>query len=141
MKAMIVLMPLMLLAACASGFEGVRETRAILEGTLPEYLQSLLVAAVQANPQSASIVAVLGLAMPLLAWVANRTANPIDNALLIALNKLMQTVVINPATNQPDVLSWKDMLTNKPKHWPALLRSKMSQASQDLMINSLNINV
>ncbi len=65
-------------------------------------------------------------AMPLLGYIANQTKNPIDNALHIALNKVVQLFTFNTAKNQPDVLSVKQMLTNKPSKWPKLIADKVA---------------
>ncbi|MEY8204171.1 MAG: hypothetical protein RPR40_03765 [Bermanella sp.] len=141
MKIIFLVIAAMLLAGCASGFEGVRAAQALFSGTLSDYLETALVAAIQANPHYTLIVGGISAAMPAIAWVANRTSNPIDNAFLIALNKLLQTLTGNTAHNQPTVLSLKQMLTNKPSAWPALLRAKMSVAGEDLIVSSIQINV
>ena len=122
------------LVGCASGYEGLREIEALFTGSLSDNLQALLVAKVQAHPQYALFVGALSAAMPVIGWVANYTSNPIDNAFLIALNKVLQTLVTNSSRNQPDVLSWRAMFTNKPSQWPALLKQQMAREGFDLMV-------
>ena len=93
-------------------------------GTAEAYLLQLVVDRIAANPTASIVLLGLTASQPVLGFIANRTSNPIDNAFLILLNKILQTLTYNSSKNQPDVLDWKVMLTNKPSTWPDLIESK-----------------
>ncbi len=93
-------------------------------GTTTEFLAQFLIERIADNPGLSIILMTLSAGMPLLGLLANRTSNPIDNAMLILLNKILQTLTANSSRNQPDVLSWKVMLTNRPTSWPDLMAVK-----------------
>ncbi len=95
-------------------------------GTVLDYLAAFAIDQISANPVIAVPLLALSSALPLISLIANRTKNPLDNALLIFINKVLQTLTFNSSTNQPDVLSWTQMLTNHPRDWPALLVIKAS---------------
>lgn len=69
-------------------------------------------------------LSVLGALVILLGPLANWTGNPRYSAAAILLNKLAQLLTFGSAKNQPDVLSVKEMLTNKPSQWPVLISQK-----------------
>jgi len=94
------------------------------EGSVTDYIVLVVIEKIAANPVVSLVLMGLSASMPLIGFIANRTKNPIDNALLIFLNKVLQTLSFNTSLNQPDVLSWKDMLTNNPKYWAAMIESK-----------------
>ncbi|MEH6347774.1 MAG: hypothetical protein V7785_21950 [Bermanella sp.] len=90
-------------------------------GTLETYLLQLVIDRIAGNPTMSMILIGLTASQPVLGFIANRTNNPLDNAFWIFINKVLQTLTFNSSTNQPDVLSWTQMLTNYPRDWPALL--------------------
>ena len=105
-------------------------------GVIEEYLLQLVIDQIAANPTWSIILLGVTASQPLLGFIANRTSNPIDNAFLILLNKILQTLTYNSSKNQPDVLDWKVILTNKPSSWPNLLAIKSATdivALQDRM--------
>ncbi len=112
--------------ALASVIDTGEVIKAAADGSLADYLSPILITAIKNSPQAAMVVGGISALMPFISLVANRTANPIDNAVMILLNKLLQTLAFNSAHNQPDVLSWPQMLTNKPSSWADLLRDKLS---------------
>ena len=93
-------------------------------GVIEEYLLQLVIDRIAANPAVSMFLLGLTASQPVLGFIANRTSNPIDNIFLILLNKILQTLTYNSSKNQPDVLDWKVMLTNKPSTWPDLIESK-----------------
>ncbi len=99
---------------------------------MTDYLVLIVTNAIAANPTLSLLLMGLSLLTPFIGFIANRTANPIDNALLILINKILQTLSFNGPKNQPDVLSWQDMLTNKPSAWPDLLATNMMTKGNDL---------
>lgn len=100
--------------------------------TLPDYLIEIVMIKIAENPVLSLVLLGLSSAMPLIGFIANRTSNPIDNALLILINKVLQTLSFNGPKNQPDVLSWYEMLTHKPSLWPDLLATNMMTRANDL---------
>ncbi len=141
MKIAFVLIAMLLMAGCAVEISSAVAIEAMFNGSLTAYLESVLVAAVQANPHYTLVMGATTVAMPVIGWLANRTDNPIDNAIMIGINKVVQTLAMNSSRNQPNVLSWKQMLTNKPSTWPALLRSKMSVEGMEFMKGGIDIRV
>lgn len=101
-------------------------------GELSEYVVGYIIQHIQANPSLTLLFTGISLSMPLLGFIANQTKNPIDNAVLIFLNKVVQTLTFNSSKNQADVLSWLDMLTNKPSKWPSMLESQIAGKSLEL---------
>jgi len=94
------------------------------EGTMTDYIVLVIIEKIAENPTVSLVLLGLSASMPLIGFIANRTKNPIDNAVMIFLNKVLQTLAFNTSTNQPDVLSWSEMLSNKPKYWPAMVADK-----------------
>ena len=74
------------------------------------------------HPIGSSIVALLVALMPLLQILANWTKNPRDNAALILINKILQTITLTPSQNQLGVLPWSTMLKVPPSKWPDLIK-------------------
>ncbi|MEY8205402.1 MAG: hypothetical protein RPR40_10040 [Bermanella sp.] len=97
---------------------------AVGSGTVDSYLAAGLTSMISARPVLATFLVALPVYFPLLGFIANRTANPLDNAMLILINKILQTLTANSSKNQPDVLSWAVMLTNKPTIWSDLIAAK-----------------
>jgi hypothetical protein len=102
------------------------------DATLSDYFIQFVVEKIADNPVLSLFLLGLSSVMPLIGFIANRTANPIDNALLILINKVLQTLSFNASKNQPDVLSWTEMLTNKPSQWPDILATNMMTKGNDL---------
>lgn len=102
------------------------------DATLSDYLIQFIVEKIADNPVLSLFLLGLSSAMPLIGFIANRTANPIDNALLILMNKVLQTLSFNASKNQPDVLSWTEMLTNRPSTWPDILATNMMTKANEL---------
>ena len=75
-------------------------------------------------PLLSVMLTILAACCVVLGPIANLTPNPKDNAWLILLNKLAQLLTFGTAKNQPDVLTALEMVTNKPKDWPSLIRNK-----------------
>lgn len=71
-----------------------------------------------------TVLSVFGFLVLILGPLANWTKNPRYSSAAILLNKLIQLLTFGSAKNQPDVLSVKEMLTNKPRTWPSLIRYK-----------------
>lgn len=101
---------------------------AIESESLIDYLVLVIANKYMEHPVVALTLTGLSLAMPFIGWLANQTKNPVDNAVLIFINKLLQTFVFNTSKNQPDVLSWKELLTNSPMRWSALTKNKKLNA-------------
>jgi hypothetical protein len=97
------------------------------EGGLAGYLIEIVITKIALNPLISVLLLGLSASMPLIGFIANRTKNPIDNAVMILINKILQTLAFNTSTNQPDVLPWKVMLSNKPYKWPELLVVKIAE--------------
>ena len=89
-----------------------------------EFLAQYLIERIADNPLLSLLLMGLTLATPFLGFIASRTKNPIDNIILILLNKILHTLSYSTSDNQADVLSWRTMLTNKPKKWPDLIEVK-----------------
>lgn len=96
----------------------------LTESPIANWAISQLVERFGDNPTVLTAITLLTMAMPLLMFIANHTKNPHDNALLILLNKILQTLTGGSAKNQADVLRWKTLLTNKPSKWPELIYEK-----------------
>ncbi len=110
-------------------------------GTAEAYLLQLVVDRIAANPTASMILLGLTASQPVLGFIANRTNNPIDNWLLILLNKILQTLTYNSSKNQPDVLDWKVMLMNKPSSWAGLIEVKSATdivAMQDRLFDRVD---
>lgn len=90
------------------------------------------------HPNIGAFLLLLTSLMPVLALLANKTANPTDDWILMLINKILQTVTYNTSTNQPNVLSWKQMLTHRPSSWPWLVQDKVLNETADLR-NKANI--
>ncbi len=93
-------------------------------GSLTDYLAQFLIARISDHPVIALTLAGLTASQPLLALIANKTDNPHDNRALILINKVLQTLTYGTSKNQPDVPTWKELLTNKPSVWPELVEVK-----------------
>jgi hypothetical protein len=93
-----------------------------------EFLTQYLIERIADNPFLSLLLMGLTLATPLLGFIASRTKNPIDNMILILLNKILHSLSYSTSDNQPDVLSWKVMLTNNPAKWPGLIEVKAATA-------------
>lgn len=102
------------------------------DSVMTEFLVQYVTGYIAANPVLSLSMLGLSFAMPFIGFIANRTANPIDNAVLIFINKVLQTLSFNGPKNQPDVLSWQDMLTNKPSLWADILATNMMTKGNDL---------
>ncbi len=101
-----------------------------------EFLTRWLIDRISDNPLLSLLFMALTVFTPLLGFIASHTKNPIDNAVWILLNKILQSLSYSSSKNQPDVLSWKVMLTNKPASWPDLITVKAATdivAIQDRM--------
>jgi len=96
-----------------------------IESTVVDWLRSRLNAFLDGYPNIGAFLLLLTASMPVLALLANKTANPTDDWVLILINKILQTLTYNTSTNQPNVLSWKDMLTHRPSDWPYLVQDKV----------------
>mgnify|MGYP006094240577 CR=1 FL=1 len=75
-------------------------------------------------PIGSTVVALLIALMPLLQLLANSTPNPKDNALLIFINKVLQSLTLTSSKNQINTASWSTLLTTRPKHWPDAIRTE-----------------
>ena len=75
-------------------------------------------------PIASTIAALLIALMPLLQLLANSTPNPKDNALLIFINKVLQSLTLTSSKNQINTASWSTLLTTRPKHWPDAIRTE-----------------
>ncbi len=103
-----------------------------------EFLIQWLIERISDNPFLSLIFMGLTVFTPLLGFIASHTKNPIDNAVWILLNKILQSLSYSSSKNQPDVLSWKVMLSNKPSSWPDLIAVKAATdivAMQDRMFH------
>lgn len=92
---------------------------------LTSILLPFILKAAAANPIVATALAIFAMAQPLIGYIANKTNNPKVNKVAIFGNKVLQTMTFNSSKNQPDVLSWKDMATTRPKHWADKIRDKV----------------
>jgi len=97
-----------------------------VESAIVEYVRGRVDVLFEKFPVLATILMVLSASLPLLGLIANRTANPTDNWVLILINKILQTLTANSSVNQMDVLPWRVMLTNKPDTWPWLLQDQIA---------------
>lgn len=75
-----------------------------------------------------TVLSVFGFLVLILGPLANWTNNPRYSSAAILFNKLIQLLTFGSAKNQPDVLSVKEMLTNKPSTWPSLIKYKRENA-------------
>ncbi len=89
-----------------------------------EFLIQWLIERISDNPFLSLMFMGLTVFTPFLGFIASRTKNPIDNMILILLNKILHTLSYSTSDNQPDVLSWREMLTNWPASWPSLIEVK-----------------
>ncbi len=96
-----------------------------VESTLVGWVRERVNALLDGYPNVGAFLLLLTTSMPVLALLANKTANPTDDWILMLINKILQTVTYNTSTNQPNVLSWKDMLTHRPNDWPWLVQDKV----------------
>lgn len=96
-----------------------------IESTVVDWLRSRLNALLDDYPNFGAFLLLLTASMPVLALLANKTPNPTDDWVLMLINKILQTVTYNTSTNQPNVLSWKEMLTHRPSSWPWLVQDKV----------------
>lgn len=87
-------------------------------------IASLLTLAISKYPVASSILGVFIALLPLLQLLANWTKNPKDNAALILINKVLQTLTLTRSGNQLNSLPWSTLLTTKPKHWPEEVRTE-----------------
>jgi hypothetical protein len=101
------------------------ETSADAVMDLTSILLPFILKAAAANPIIATVLAVFAMAQPLIGYIANKTNNPKVNKVAIFGNKVLQTMTFNSSKNQPDVLSWKEMATTKPKRWADKIRDKV----------------
>jgi len=105
---------------------------ATVESTLVGWVRERVNALLDGYPNIGAFLLLLTTSMPVLALLANKTANPTDDWVLMLINKILQTVTYNTSTNQPDVLSWKQMLTHKPSSWPWLVEDKVLNETAQL---------
>ncbi len=106
--------------------------------TVMEFLTQWLIACIADNPLLSLLFMGLTVFTPVLGSIASHTKNPIDNAVWILLKKILHSLSYNSSKNQPDVLSWKVMLSNKPSSWPDLIEVKTATgivALQDRMFH------
>lgn len=101
------------------------DVAATVESTLVGWLRERVNTLLDGYPNIGAFLLLLTTSMPVLALLANKTANPTDDWVLMLINKILQTVTYNTSTNQPNVLSWKDMLTHRPSSWPWLVQDKV----------------
>ena len=87
-------------------------------------IASLLTLVINKYPVASSILGVFIALLPLLQLLANWTKNPKDNAALIFINKILQTLTLTPSRNQLNSLPWSKLLTTKPKHWSEEVRTE-----------------
>lgn len=92
--------------------------------TVMELLTQWLIERIADNPFLSLLLTGLVVFTPVLGFIASHTKNPIDNAVWILLNKILQSLSYSSSKNQPDVLSWKAMLTHWPTSWPTLIGRK-----------------
>lgn len=98
---------------------------ATVESTLVGWVRERVNALLDGYPKVGAFLLLLSMLMPPLALLANKTNNPTDDWVLILINKLLQTVTYGTSTNQPDVLSWSQMLTHRPSAWSELIADKV----------------
>ena len=96
-----------------------------IEVTIVDWVRERVLALLDGYPKIGAFLLLLTTSMPVLALLANKTTNPTDDWVLMLINKILQTVTYNTSTNQPNVLSWKDMLTHRPSDWPWLVQDKV----------------
>jgi len=96
-------------------------------GSLSDLILPVLITAAKSNPAVATGLAIFAMVQPVIGYIANRTENPKVSALAIFGNKVLQSLTFNSSKNQPDVLSWKEMATTKPKDWPEAIHTKVIQ--------------
>lgn len=110
------------------GGESVRQTvesmAVYADSPVADWLLIKIVQLFGEYPWLGILLTLLAACVVVLGPIANLTPNPKDNAWLILLNKLAQLLTFGTAKNQPDVLTALEMVTNKPKHWPDLIRKK-----------------
>lgn len=94
-------------------------------------IASLLKLAIAKYPVASSVIGVFVALLPLLQILANWTKNPRDNALLILINKVLQTLTLTPSRNQLNSVKWSKLLTTKPKHWPEEVRTEDARKIYD----------
>lgn len=113
-----------------AGLSGALTVMAAESGTgagmdLTSILLPFILKAAAANPIVATALAIFAMAQPIIGYIANKTNNPKMNKVAIFGNKVLQTMTFNSSKNQPDVLSWKEMATTKPKHWADKIQDKV----------------
>ncbi len=94
--------------------------------TLTALIAAKVAGFILVNPIAGVALTSFAATVPVLGLLANWTENPKFNTWAIALNKVVQTITFGTSKNQPDVLSWKEMLTNSPKLWPELIDDKIT---------------
>jgi len=110
--------------------------------TLPHFFAQWAIEYIAENPRWSMLLGAVTVLTPLLGIIASHTKNPIDNAVWILLNKVLQSLSYSTSKNQPDVLSWRVMLTNRPTSWADLIAVKAATdivAMQDRMFYPNNI--
>ncbi len=111
-------------------------------GGVAEFLAQYLIERIADNPGLSMLLMSVTVLTPVLGLIASHTKNPIDNAVWIFLNKVLQSLSYSTSKNQPDVLSWRVMLTNRPTSWADLIAVKAATdivAMQDRMFYPNNI--
>lgn len=137
MKNLLIFLVAISLYACGSAavatdltIDGIAS--AVESDSFVDYMVLVIANKIMEHPVLALVLTALSAAMPLLGLIANQTKNPIDNAALIFLNKLVQTLTFATSKNQPDVLSWRQMISNRPSSWPMLIAEKVAQDQMTL---------